>query len=151
MRQLTSDGIIGLDPCANELSMVDARRAYFEVDNGLVQSWRGHGLVFMNPPHSTSPCNIEPWMEKYFKEFANGPWDSKDQFVGLVPSKTDTLWFHDHAREAADAMCFIRGRIKFWQAGVEMPGPGRFASLVLYTGHNVSRFKALFGPLGMLA
>src|SRR5258708_4362388 len=85
---------IGLDPCSNEFSSVRAKTEWCgagpATDDGLAQSWRGHGLVFMNPPHSMSPNNIEPWMEKAYNEFFDWTFtitpDTKsiDQFVGLI-------------------------------------------------------------------
>jgi len=50
VRQLDARGI-GLDPCSNAYSLVDARTAWDGTgQDGLIPSWRGHGLVFMNPP-----------------------------------------------------------------------------------------------------
>jgi hypothetical protein len=145
---------IGLDPCSNAHSMVQARLAYSVEDDGLAQSWRGHGLVFMNPPHSTSPNNIEPWMMKAYNEFITSPpgrWDPRtDQFVGLVPAKTDTAWFHDWAA-AFSVRCFLKGRPRFWHKGVETPGPGKFASMLLYQGPCSGRFMSIFQDYGWLA
>jgi DNA N-6-adenine-methyltransferase Dam len=151
IRQLSPDGI-GLDPCSNATSLV---RAAYEWDgnptDGLSQSWRGYGLVFMNPPHSMSPHNIEPWMEKAFTEFAlDRPWTSADQFVGLVPAKTDTAWFHDYAVHF-HLRCFLRRRPKFWQGGKPTPGPGKFASMLLYHGNRAEQFLQLFGDMGWFA
>lgn len=145
-------GYIGLDPCSNATSMVGAGHRYTK-DNGLdglQQTWRGLGTVFMNPPHSQSPNNIEPWIEKFLEEFP--PYEPshklwKDQFVGLVPAKTGPRWFHE-AVESCTSVCFLKGRIKFWQNGVEMPGPGKFDSLVLYRGIWDEKFKNLFKPYG---
>jgi hypothetical protein len=150
VRGLSFDNIIGLDPCSNATSYVDAETEWCEADDGLSKSWRGHGLVFMNPPHSMSPYNIEPWMEKAYNEFIKGsPFITdarEDQFVGLVPAKTDTAWFHAHARHFGK--CFLRGRLKYWQDGHETPGPGKFGSLVLYAGSRGRDFQELFRPLG---
>jgi hypothetical protein len=134
--------------------MVNAKTAYDVDDDGLSQVWRGHGLVFMNPPHSTSPHNIEPWMAKAFREFIVQPpdrWDPHtDQFVGLVPAKTDTAWFHEHA-SCFSVRCFLKGRPKFWHKGVETPGPGKFASMLLYHGPCAGRFMSIFQDYGWLA
>lgn len=140
---------IGLDPCSNPTSSVDARKAYTEVEDGLEQPWIGHRLVFMNPPHSQSPYNIEPWMERAYDDFITLGIhrNSSDQFLGLVPAKTDTAWFHDYAFPFHK--CFIRGRIKFWQNGVETKGNGKFANLVIYAGIHPGRFRHVFRGIGV--
>lgn len=138
-------GRIGLDPCSNQHSMVDAVVSYDILANGLRQSWRGHGLVFMNPPHSHSPFNIEPWMVHFAQQFQTVSND--DQFIGLVPAKTDTAWFHECASQA-DAWCFLRGRLKFWLNGVDTGSTGKFANLVFYRGLQVDKFKDLYRTIG---
>lgn len=152
VRRLDKRGI-GLDPCSNEYSTVRARTSYTVEDDGLSHSWRGHGLVYVNPPHSMAPNNIEPWMEKAHREFAlerPNRWDpSPDQLVMLIPSKTDTIWFHSHAI-TSDAKCFLKGRIKFWHQGVERAGSGKFASLVLYWGRGCGGFMTAFDGTGFL-
>ena len=44
----------GLDPCAptSGYYAVRARKVFTIAENGLLQSWRGHGEVFVNPPWS---------------------------------------------------------------------------------------------------
>jgi hypothetical protein len=151
VRQLAPDGI-GLDPCSNATSLVAARVSYTIETNGLAHTWRRHGLVFQNPPHSKSPHNIEPWAEKAYREFVMQRGQSvhellHDQFVGLWPAKTDTAWFQDHASQFPEK-CFLRGRMKFWQNGRVTAGNGKFAHLVVYAGAQRALFRTLFEPLG---
>ncbi len=148
IRQLHRRGI-GLDPCSNQWSMVKARTTYTEEENGLSRSWRNQGLVFVNPPHSTSPNNIEPWMEKAYEQFIRYPLDrhTDDVLVLLVPAKTDTRWFHRVVVLMA-ARCFLKGRPNYWHHGQVLPGPGKFASMLVYHGPSTGRFAALFEPLG---
>jgi len=152
VRQLDPHKRIGLDPCSNPGSMVNPRLSYDVECNGLIQTWRGLGLVFMNPPHSMSPNNIEPWIQKAFEEFVTAPLerDDLDAFVGLVPAKTDTAWFHDSVTKFA-ARCFLKGRPKFWHEGKETAGPGKFASMMIYHGPAVGLFYKVFGPYGWIA
>ncbi len=148
VEQLDPNNGIGLDPCSNATSMVHATTTYDIVSNGLIHSWRGHGLVFMNPPHSMSPNNIEPWMDKLNEEFAVEE-PSTDQFVGLIPAKTDPAWFHETIPQCA-AVCFLRGRPKFWQNGVETKGPGKFASMLIYVGNKRAEFVRNLTPFGWI-
>ena len=144
---------IGLDPCSNIASMVNARFSYYGSpgSDGLACSWRGSRLVFMNPPHSMSPYNIEPWMHKAFQEFLlpiqSSGTTQFDQFVGLVPAKSDTEWFHDYVIHFP-VRCFLRGRPKFWLNGAPMPGPGKFASMLIYAGNKPQLFRDIFGDMG---
>lgn len=153
VRRLDSQGVIGLDPCTNPYSMVGSTYAYQLPDNdGLLEPWRGFGLTYVNPPHSMSPHNIEPWMEKASQEFLAPGWEresnpTRDALCMLVPSKTDTGWFHDHATRFS-ARCFLKGRPRYWHLGKETPGPGKFATLVLYHGPMTGRFHQIFSPYG---
>ena len=66
-----------------------------------------------------SQYNIEPWIEKAWREVTQPQeWTLPllhpvDQFVGLIPAKTDTAWFHDHVLKRAAEVRFLRGRLKF--------------------------------------
>ena len=141
---------IGLDPCSNVTSLVNARVSWDEDANGLKpgRSWRGHGLVFMNPPHSMSPYNIEPWIERAYYDFTR-PDFVLDQFVGLIPAKTDTAWFHDFV-VPFPVKLFLRGRPTYWLDGKPMPGPGKFASMLIYAGGCPTRFGEIFADMGWL-
>lgn len=147
--RMLDDRGIGLDPCGNEMSMVCAKTEWRGLEasdvDGLEQNWRGHGLVFMNPPHSMSPNNIEPWIYQAWKEFIvlGGPPD--DQFVGLIPAKTDSVWFHEHVIPFP-VKIFLRP--KFWMSGEPMKGPGKFSSMLIYAGHQPEKFKSIFGSMG---
>lgn len=76
---------------------------FFSVeDDGLAQDWRGN-VVWCNPPFSEIP----PWLEKAVFEQRRGVLS-----VLLLPSATDTAWFHDLALPNAEIR-FLRGRLKF--------------------------------------
>jgi site-specific DNA-methyltransferase (adenine-specific) len=92
-----------LDPCP----MDDAERI-METD-GLARSWRGE-RVFCNPPYGKG---IGGWLAKAREA---------DAAVFLLPSRTDTAWWHDYAVNA-DEIRFIRGRLKFGGAANGAPFP----------------------------
>lgn len=77
-----------LDPCAPG-----------QLWDGRSISWAGQ-RVFCNPPYGKG---IDKWLAK-------GP--EAELAVYLLPARTDTRWFHDHAL-LADEIRFFRGRIKF--------------------------------------
>ena len=92
-----------LDPCP----MDDAERI-MEHD-GLARSWAGE-RVFCNPPYGNG---VERWLEKAREA---------DVAVYLLPSRTDTRWWHDYALRANEIR-FIRGRLKFGGSKNSAPFP----------------------------
>jgi phage N-6-adenine-methyltransferase len=68
--------------------------------------------AFVNPPYS----QIAKWVEKAFSE-AKGR-----TVVMLIPSRTDTRWWHDFVMKAAEIR-FIKGRLKFGDAKNSAPFP----------------------------
>ena len=59
---------------------------------------------FVNPPYARE---ITKWIEKAFEE-----WKKGKTIVMLLPSRTDTKWFHDYVMKAKEIR-FIKGRLKF--------------------------------------
>ena len=138
VRQL---GPIGLDPCSNAGSIVGAK-VEWRLDHGqdgLALPWTGHGLVYVNPPYG---AGIIDWVEKGAGEFTNGI-TGEDELVMLLPARTDTRWFQRWAAQA-DAICFLRGRLRFLGA----PSSAPFPSCVAYWGPRVTRFIKTFAPEG---
>lgn len=97
-------------------------RFYTEADNGLTQDWTGE-VVWMNPPYS----NIEPWTAKAVAESRAGA-----VVVGLLPVRTDLLWFHRDVLDAGAEVRFCRGRVKFAGIGARANAP--FPSMVVVWG-----------------
>ena len=90
-----------LDVCA---SGKNAKCPWFftKKEDGLKQQWTGS--CWMNPPYGRT---IGLWMKKaYEASFAGAT-----VVVCLVPSRTDTAWWHDYAMRGE--VKFIRGRLKF--------------------------------------
>ena len=105
-----------LDPCAtNENHKCET---YFTIEqNGLLQDWGGQ-IVFCNPPYS----NIGAWVEKAFREGRK----DKTVVVLLIPSRTDTRYFHDFIYNRAEIR-FVKGRIKFGTSNNNAP----FSSMIV--------------------
>jgi hypothetical protein len=70
--------------------------------DGLNISWGG--VNYVNPPYGRG---IGRWIEKGFRE-----WQKGKTVVFLIPSRTDTQWWHDYCMKA-DEIRFIKGRLKF--------------------------------------
>ena len=109
-----------LDVCATAANAKCAR--YFtEADDGLAQPWQG--VCWMNPPYGRA---IGLWMRKAHESHLTGA-----TVVCLVPSRTDTRWWHDYAMKGQ--IEFIRGRLKFGNAKNSAPFP---SALVVFSKGN---------------
>lgn len=89
-----------LDPCQppEGIEWIPAKRRFSIIDNGLAQPWSGR--VWCNPPYGK---HTAAWLKR-MHEHKNG--------ISLVFSRTDCSWFHESVAKA-DAILFLRGRIKF--------------------------------------
>lgn len=136
---------IGLDPCSNPAAIVGATTAWqLPEDNGLVESWEGHGLVWMNPPFGEEKENgttIQDWVQKAAYEAAHGV-----EIIGLVPSYTGAAWFQENCAPPRTAVCFWRGRIKF--LGAEHGCT--FSTALVYWGPRVELFAKIFATRGLI-
>lgn len=90
-------------------------------EDGLAREWRSP--CFVNPPYS----DIAAWMKKAADEAATGK-----TVVLLVPSRTDTRWWHSWAMPASEIR-FIRGRLKFGGSKNSAPFP---SAVVVWRGSN---------------
>jgi phage N-6-adenine-methyltransferase len=105
-----------LDPYATP-SNAKCDTYFTEDDDGLSKSWHEYGTIFMNPPYGRV---IGKWVQKAYEEAQKGC-----TVVCLLPSRTDTKWFHDYCMKGK--ITFIRGRLKF--GGSKNPAP--FPSMVV--------------------
>lgn len=109
-----------LDVCAdvfnNKISTY-----YSAEDDGLKQEW-GPRVCWMNPPYGRQ---IGEWMKKAVKETM----ERNAQVVALVPSRTDTAWWHDYVMPFAGEVWFIRGRLRFKGADHAAPFP---SAIIVY-------------------
>lgn len=99
-------GEIDIDPCANELSSVVARRCILpsEGGDGLVDAWSGR-LAFVNPPYS----ELLKWLKRAHEQWQAG---NVGAVVCLVPIRTDSPWFQQVLSADAD-LFFLQGRVRF--------------------------------------
>jgi phage N-6-adenine-methyltransferase len=103
-------GPFTLDPCA---SPENAKCETFYDTDGLTRPWNGR--VFVNPPYGRA---IGAWVERCYEASLNGA----EVVVGLLPSRTDTKWWHSWVMKANEIR-FIRGRLRFGGAKQGAPFP----------------------------
>ncbi len=70
--------------------------------------------MFVNPPYSRV---LPTWVAKCSEEADQGA-----AVVGLVPSRTDTRWWHSHLAGQADVI-MLKGRLKFGGGQHSAPFP----------------------------
>lgn len=115
-----------LDPCSPKggISWIPTKKFYTEKDDGLSQKWGGR--VWLNPPYGEQ---TKHWLAKMHRH-RNG--------VALVFARTDCRWYHDYVVNA-DAILFLKGRIKFVDGYNETnsQGAGAGSMLIAWGDDNV--------------
>ncbi|MCS6093931.1 adenine methyltransferase [Lactobacillus sp. LMY-20] len=96
-------------------------------DNSLEQDWEGlSGNLFLNPPYGRE---LKLWVQKA----ATTKLKDKQNIVMLIPSRTDTSYWHDYIFNHAEIK-FLRGRLKFEVDGVSGDSAPFPSAVVIYTG-----------------
>jgi DNA N-6-adenine-methyltransferase (Dam) len=106
---LNAEFLFDCDPCAPD-SLWD----------GLAISWGNCNYV--NPPYRRTA----EWIKKGYEESLQGKTS-----VFLVPSRTDTRWFHNYVLPYASEIRFVKGRIKFKGAKNGAPFP---SAIIIFRG-----------------
>ena len=110
-----------LDPCADDKNH-KCLDYFTEEENGLIHSWQG-STAFVNPPYGRE---IGKWVKKCYEESLK----PNTKVVMLIPSRTDTTYFHDYILGKAEIR-FLKGRIKFWDDDNKPQDPAPFPSMVV--------------------
>jgi phage N-6-adenine-methyltransferase len=99
-----------LDVCATP-ETAKCGRFFTKGDDGLSQSWAGE-VCWMNPPFRVQ----KQWVIKALEESKKGA-----TVVMLLPTRTNTNWWHDYVMQGE--VRFLRGRPKFKGAEHGLPQP----------------------------
>lgn len=98
-------------------------------EDALTAPWLG--TVWLNPPYGRG---IGQWVQKAADEAAGGA-----TVVALVPARTDTKWWHEHALRAHQIR-FVKGRIHFGDAGA---APFPSAVLVFFPWQRATKLPVV--------
>lgn len=108
------------DPCPlgrAPLPLLDEKAE--AIEDGLSSEWGT--CTFVNPPYS----EIELWCNKAVREWGKGK-----TVVMLIPSRTDTRYWHDYIMKASEIR-FCRGRLRFGGAANSAPFP---SAIIIFKG-----------------
>ena len=136
-------GGIDVDPASSVLAQETVKAGvFFSVDDdGLKQPWRGK--VWLNPPYA-QPA-IHDFMAKTVEEWNAG---NMEEGIALTHNYTDTRWFH-LAAQAAEAICFTRGRIGFLSPDGKKAAPTQ-GQAFFYFGQRREEFADAFCQFGFV-
>lgn len=97
------------DPCPNKPTF-----------DGLEIEWPFDQVVYVNPPYTRG--QIGKWVKR-----CHDHWVAGGEVIMLIPSYTDTRYFHDFIYKKA-TLDFIKGRLRF--KGYD--GPASFPSMLVH-------------------
>ena len=122
-------GEFDLDPCSPVGRPWDTANLHYTIrEDGLKTPWRGR--VWCNPPYGALAG-------KFLAKCAE-----HGNAVALVFSRCETEWFQENVWGKADAILFIKGRIRFYKITGERGGsPGVGSVLIAYGAQNVEALE----------
>jgi len=137
-------GAIMVDPASTDKAneIVKADLWYTKENDGLKQSWAG--TVWMNPPYS------QPLVKEFCNLFVD-KFKNKEITEGcvLVNNATETAFFQNML-EYCQAVCFIKGRVRFLDEEGEAKGAPLQGQTILYFGSNYTSFERAFLDFGVV-
>lgn len=114
-------GVFDLDPATALSNPMEATRFFTKDDDGLKQDWIGQN-IYLNPPYGRI---ISKFIDKAICEWTLG---NCKRIVMLLPSRTDTKWFHKLYEHPDVEIRFFKGRLRFNDAN-PAPMPSMLAIL----------------------
>ena len=132
-------GGIDLDPasCPEANEWIRADRIYTKEDDGLAHQWSGR--VWLNPPYRKGLID----------RFVDHLLEQDVRAVVLSNNATETGW-GQKLLGAANAVCFLAGRVHFIKPGGETRGAPTQGQMVCGLGVDRQRFEAAFGDRGQV-
>jgi hypothetical protein len=136
-------GEIDLDPASSDFAqkVIRAKSYFTKAQDGLTKEW--FGRVWLNPPFA------QPFIANFAAKIV------AEVMAGRVPEAimvtnnySDTAWFH-LAASVASAICFTRGRVKFYNQ-YEVGAQPTQGQTFFYFGDKPDRFTSVFRQIGFV-
>ncbi len=148
-------GTIDLDPCDNEFSTTCPLVSWkLPEHDGLATPWPdvaqtlGRRInIFCNPPFGRSPdgTSIADWVKAAYT--AGTDTERVANLILLIPASTETVFWHEFIWGMADAICFVKGRVRFPLEG-KKGGFSPKGTALVYWGDSPALFEEVFFDLG---
>jgi hypothetical protein len=137
-------GVIDLDPASSSRAnaLIQATTYYTISDDARTKTWRGR--TWMNPPYQQP--EIQQFCECLVSSYGAG---TVSAAITLTNNGTDTQWFQALA-SASSAVCFPKGRIKFWHPDYPEKAAPLQGQAVCYLGKDSGEFRRVFSQFGVV-
>lgn len=137
-------GGIDLDPATHELAqqIIQATEYCTKDTDGLQGEWRGR--IWLNPPYATELIPL--FIDKLLEQRLAG---NITAAILLTHAYTDVRWFQQMAT-IADAFCFTRGRIKFYDPTKDKIAACTQGQVFSYFGDDPGLFASVFAGVGFV-
>ncbi|MCY4173728.1 MAG: DNA N-6-adenine-methyltransferase [Cyanobacteria bacterium MAG CAR3_bin_5] len=141
-------GTIGLDPCSNQYSIVNATVEYrLPHSDGLVDPWNA-STIFVNPPYGRDRergTGIRDWLRRC----REAHFQHNSEVLALVPVATNTRHWKNFVFGAADGVAFLYDtRLRFLENGKDTGKGAPMSCAMVYWGQRYDRFEEMFLPFG---
>lgn len=141
-------GVIDLDPCSNEFSVVGATVEYrLPRNDGLRESWN-YRHIYVNPPYGADRernTTIRDWLARC----ADAHKSHRSEVLALVPVATNTKHWKRHVWGAATGIAFLYDtRLKFLVSGKPSEKGAPMSCAMVYWGSDFDLFSSTFTEFG---
>lgn len=146
--KLFFNGLISLDPCSNDYSIVNAETVFkLPFNDGLKEEWN-YPTIYVNPPYGSDrerKTTIKNWLAKC--ALSNQKY--KSEVLALIPVATNTSHWKQSVFGKAKAVCFLYDtRLKFLENGLDIGKGAPMSCCIVYWGKDFQKFNDIFIDFG---
>lgn len=139
-------GVIHLDPCSNERSIVEAENEYMLPEkDGLAASW-DFPTIYVNPPYGIDKIRnttIKDWLRRCAESYL----ECGSEVLALIPVATNTKHWKRYIFGIANSICFLADtRLRFINGKNDKGAP--MACAMVYWGKDHQKFYDIFSQYG---
>lgn len=146
--KLFFEGVINLDPCSNQYSIVNAQIEYrLPEKDGLIETWNFKN-IYVNPPYgrdSERGTRILEWIRRCDETHQK----YNSEILALIPVATNTVHWKRHIFGKAFGVCFLQDtRLRFLIDGKDNGHGAPMACAMVYWGKDFKKFYKHFEKFG---